>query len=71
MSMFYCILLYFISGFILLLCDPIFNKVNIRVGHVEDNPEKVVRYINRLRFEIQDEMSLLSPNFVEEAYQFP
>ena len=44
--------------------------MNIRVGHVEDNPEKVARYINRLRFEIQDEMSLLFLNYIEEAYQF-
>ena len=30
----------------------------------------MARYINGLRFEIQDEMNLLSPNLVEEAYQF-
>ena len=47
-----------------------FYKVNIRVGHVEDNLERVAKYINWLRFEIQDEMNLLSLNYVEEASQF-
>lgn len=46
-----------------------FYKVNIRAGYTEDNSEKVARYINGLRFDIQDEMSLLSPKSVEEAYQ--
>jgi hypothetical protein len=45
-------------------------KVNIREGYVEDNPERVSSHINELRFEIQDEMSLLCPSYVEEAYQF-
>ncbi|WP_236770775.1 hypothetical protein, partial [Acinetobacter johnsonii] len=43
--------------------------VNIRVGHVEYYPKRVSKYIDGLRFEIQDEMILLSSNFVEEAYQ--
>ena len=46
-----------------------FYKVNIRYGHMEDTPEKVYRYINRLRFYIQDELDLLSLRFVEESYQ--
>ena len=47
-----------------------FYKVNITAGHVEDNLERVARYINGLRFEIQDEINLLSPNSIEEVYQF-
>jgi hypothetical protein len=47
-----------------------FYKVNIRASHIEDTPERVARYINGLRFEIQDELSLLSPKSVEDAYQF-
>ena len=45
-------------------------KVNIRSWYVEDNPQRVSRYINGLRFEIQDEMNLLCPSFVEQAYYF-
>lgn len=45
-------------------------KVNIRTRYVEDNPKKVAKYINGLRFDIQEEMNLLSPNFVEETHQF-
>lgn len=37
-----------------------FYKVNIREHNVEDNPERVAKYINRMRFEIQVEMNLLS-----------
>ena len=31
-----------------------FYKVNIRVGYVEDNLERAARYINGMRYEIQD-----------------
>ena len=44
-----------------------FYKVNIRDGYTEDNSEKVSKYMNGLRFDIQDEMSLFSPKSVEEA----
>ena len=47
-----------------------FYKENIREGYVEDNPNKVVGDINGLIFDIQDEMNLLSPNYVEDVYQF-
>eukprot|EP00253_Pinus_taeda_P012339 PITA_12339 len=43
--------------------------LNIRTGHVEDDLEKVARYINGLKYEIQDEISLLSLKTVEDAYQ--
>ena len=46
-----------------------FYKVNIRLGHIEDTPEKVARYVNSLRFDIQDELSFLSLISIEEAYQ--
>lgn len=46
-----------------------FYRLNIRIGHVEDDLEKVARYINGLRYEIQDEISLLSLKTVEDAYQ--
>eukprot|EP00253_Pinus_taeda_P021693 PITA_21693 len=46
-----------------------FYKVSIRVGEAQDTDEKVARYMNGLRMDIQDEISLLSPKMVEEAYQ--
>jgi len=46
-----------------------FYKVNIRAGYTEESSEKVARYVNGIRLEIQDEMNLFSPNSVEEAYQ--
>jgi hypothetical protein len=46
-----------------------FYKVNIKSGHIEDTLERVARYANGLRFDIQDELSLLSLKSVEEAYQ--
>jgi len=46
-----------------------FYKVSIRVGQTQDTNEKVARYVNGLRMDIQDEISILSPKTVEEAYQ--
>ena len=46
-----------------------FYKVSIRAGKIQDANEKVARYINGLRMEIQDEISVLFPKTVEEAYQ--
>jgi hypothetical protein len=46
-----------------------FYKVNIRAGYVEDTAEKISRYMNGLRMDIQDEISMLTPRKVEEAYQ--
>ena len=42
----------------------IFYKVSIRAGQIQDTIEKIERYINGLRMEIQDEISLLSPKTV-------
>lgn len=47
-----------------------FYKVTISARYVEDNPKRVARYINYLRFEIQDELNLMSPGSIEEAQQF-
>ena len=46
-----------------------FYKENIKVGHVEDDVEKVARYINGLRYDIQDEISLLNLKTIEDPYQ--
>jgi hypothetical protein len=43
-------------------------KINIRVGHWESDDEKVVRYMNGLRYDIQDEMSMITVRTVEYAY---
>ena len=39
------------------------------MGQIQDTTEKISMYINGLRMEIQDEISILSPKIVEEAYQ--
>jgi hypothetical protein len=46
-----------------------FYRLNIRAGHRESNDEKVARYMNGLRYEIQDEMSMETIRTVEDAYQ--
>jgi uncharacterized protein YjbK len=46
-----------------------FYKINIRVGHRESDDEKVARYMNGLRYDIQDEMSMTTIRMVEDAYQ--
>jgi hypothetical protein len=46
-----------------------FCRLNIMVGHVEQDVDKVARYINGLMYEIQDDIILLSPRIVEDAYQ--
>jgi hypothetical protein len=47
-----------------------FYKLNIRVGQREQDEEKFSRYMNGLRYEIQDELSMMSVRIVEDAYQF-
>lgn len=44
-------------------------QVNLRDGYTEDTPEKTTRFVNGLRLEILDEISILSPKTIEEAYQ--
>eukprot|EP00253_Pinus_taeda_P023971 PITA_23971 len=46
-----------------------FYQGNLRAGYIEDTPERTARYVNGLRMEILDEISILSPNNTEEAYQ--
>ena len=43
--------------------------MSIRDGEAQDTDEKVARYMNGLRMDIQDEISLMSPKTVEESYQ--
>jgi hypothetical protein len=45
-----------------------FYKLNIRAGHRESDDEKVARYMNGLRCDIQDEMSMVTIRTVEDAY---
>jgi hypothetical protein len=47
-----------------------FYRLNIRTGQRERDEEKFSRYINGLRYEIQDELCMMSVRTVEDAYQF-
>jgi hypothetical protein len=46
-----------------------FYRLNIRAGHRESDDEKVSRYMNGLRYDIQDEISMIKIRNVEDAYQ--
>jgi hypothetical protein len=46
-----------------------FYRLNIRAGRHESDDEKVTRYMNGMRYEIQDEMSMVKIMNVEDAYQ--
>jgi hypothetical protein len=46
-----------------------FYKLNIRAGHHESDDEKVSRYMNGLRYNIQEDMSMMTIRMVEDAYQ--
>jgi hypothetical protein len=46
-----------------------FYKINIRAGHQENDDETVSRYMNGLRYDIQDEMSMMTLWNVEDSYQ--
>jgi hypothetical protein len=46
-----------------------FYRLNIRVGHRKSSDEKVSRYLNGLRYDIQDELSMLTIQTVDDAYQ--
>jgi hypothetical protein len=45
-------------------------RLNIRTRQRERDEEKVSRCINGLRYEIQDELSMMLVRTVEDAYQF-
>ena len=44
--------------------------MDIRSRHVDDEVEKFARYLNGLRSRIQDEISFMKLDSVEEAYQY-
>jgi hypothetical protein len=46
-----------------------FYGLNIRAGHRESDDEKVARYLNGLRYDIEDELSMETIRTVEDAYQ--
>jgi hypothetical protein len=46
-----------------------FYRLNIKVGHRESDDEKVARYMNVLRYKIQDEMSMMTIQMVKYAYR--
>ena len=46
-----------------------FYRLNIIAGHWESDDEKVARYLNGLKYDIQNELSMLTIRTVEDAYQ--
>jgi hypothetical protein len=46
-----------------------FYRINIRASHRESDDEKVARYLNGLRYDIQDELSMATIQTIEDAYQ--
>jgi hypothetical protein len=46
-----------------------FYRLNIRVGHRESDEEKISRYINGQRYEIQEETNMTTMRKLEDAYQ--
>jgi hypothetical protein len=47
-----------------------FYRLNIKTGQRERDEENIARYINGLRYEIQDELNMMSVKTVDDAYQF-
>jgi hypothetical protein len=47
-----------------------FYRLNIITGQRERDEEKVTKYVNGLRYEVQDELSMMSMRTMEDAYQF-
>ena len=43
--------------------------MNLRAGYVEDSAEKAARYVNGIRMDIQEDINMISPRTMEEAYQ--
>ena len=46
-----------------------FYRINIRAGHRESDDKKVARYMNGMRYDIQDEMSMMTLRNAEDAFQ--
>jgi hypothetical protein len=49
--------------------EYIVYKINIKAGHRKSDDEKVARYRNGLRYDIQDKMSMMIIQNVEDSYQ--
>ena len=47
-----------------------FYRLDIRFRHVDDDVEKIARYINGSRSRIQDDICFVKLESVEEAYQY-
>ena len=47
-----------------------FYRLDIISRHVDDDVEKIKRYLNGLRSRIQDEISFVKLESVEESYQY-
>eukprot|EP01018_Ginkgo_biloba_P000548 Gb_17472 [translate_table: standard] len=45
-------------------------KMQIRANLQEDSEQSVARYVNGLRFQLQDELALIKIHTVDEAYQY-
>ena len=45
-----------------------FYKVNLRERYVEESAKKDTMYVNGLRIDIQEDISMISPRTREEAY---
>jgi hypothetical protein len=46
-----------------------FYKMNIRDGQKENEDEKTTRYINGMRYEIQEKINMILISTVEDSYQ--
>jgi uncharacterized protein YjbK len=46
-----------------------FYRLNIRAGHRESDDEKVTKYMNSMRYDIQDEIIMMTVRNVEDSYQ--
>ena len=46
-----------------------FYRLNIKIGQKENDDEKISRYINGLRYEVQEEINMMSVGTIEDAYQ--
>ena len=46
-----------------------FLKLQIRTDLQEDDEHATVKYVNALRFQLQDELALIKVSSVDEAYQ--
>ena len=48
-------------------CTERFYKIQIRSGHHESSKKKVARYVDGLKFNVQDELNMLKLSLVEDA----